>query len=97
VELHLLAPLRLHGMVVRHKGKFTFFARAKLVNCSSIKMLHVKQGGLGRVEDGCAVAQAVSRRPLTAEARFGAGQSAWDLWWTKYRVFHSLLAPKFFL
>jgi hypothetical protein len=47
-------------------------------------MLHVKQGGLGRVEDGCAVAQAVSRRPLTAEARFGAGQSAWDLWWTKY-------------
>jgi hypothetical protein len=31
------------------------------------------------------MAQAVSRRPLTAEARVRSrGQSMWDLWWTKW-------------
>jgi hypothetical protein len=31
------------------------------------------------------MAQVVSRRPLTAEARFRApSQSMWDLWWTKW-------------
>jgi hypothetical protein len=40
---------------------------------------------------GRAMAQAVSRRPLTAEARFRKikekeipGQSMWDFWWTKW-------------
>jgi hypothetical protein len=31
------------------------------------------------------MAQAVSRRPLIAEARVRSrGQSMWDLWWTKW-------------
>jgi hypothetical protein len=32
------------------------------------------------------MAQAVIRRPLTAEGRLGScpGQSLWDLWWTKW-------------
>jgi hypothetical protein len=30
------------------------------------------------------MAQAVSRRPLTAEARTRPGQYMWDLWWTKW-------------
>jgi hypothetical protein len=34
---------------------------------------------------GRAMAQAVSRRPPTAEARVRSrGQSMWDLWWTKW-------------
>jgi hypothetical protein len=34
---------------------------------------------------GRAMAQAVSRRPPTAEARIRSrGQSMWDLWWTKW-------------
>jgi hypothetical protein len=34
---------------------------------------------------GRAMAQAVSRRPVTAEARVRSrGQSMWDLWWTKW-------------
>jgi hypothetical protein len=53
------------------------------------------------------MAQAVSRRPLTAEARVRSwGQSMWDLWWTKWHwdrffskylgfpcQFHSTRAP----
>jgi hypothetical protein len=34
------------------------------------------------VSVGSAMAQAVSRRPPTAEAR---GRSMWDLWWTKWQ------------
>jgi hypothetical protein len=30
------------------------------------------------------MAQAVSRRPLTADARVSPGLSVWDLWWTKW-------------
>jgi hypothetical protein len=30
------------------------------------------------------MAQAVSRRPLTAEAMVHPGQSMWDLWWTEW-------------
>jgi hypothetical protein len=38
-------------------------------------------GSLGR-----AMAQAVSRRPLTAEARVRSRiKSMWDLWWTKWQ------------
>jgi hypothetical protein len=34
---------------------------------------------------GCAMAQAVSRRLLTVEARVrSGGQYMWDLWWTKW-------------
>jgi hypothetical protein len=34
---------------------------------------------------GSAIAQVVSRRPLTAEARVRSrGQSLWGFWWTKW-------------
>jgi hypothetical protein len=46
--------------------------------------------GMGR-----AMAQAVSRRPLTAEARVRSrGQSMWDLWWTKWHW--DRFFPKYF-
>jgi hypothetical protein len=45
--------------------------------------------------NGRAMAQAVSRRPLTTEARGSVpGKSMWDLWWTKWhwdRFFFELL------
>jgi hypothetical protein len=38
-----------------------------------------------KVSAGRAMAQAVIRRPLNAEARVRSrGQSMWDLWWTKW-------------
>jgi hypothetical protein len=52
------------------------------------------------VPNGLAVAQAVSRRPLTAEATGSiSSQSMWDLWWTLVQYFgfpcqyHSTNAP----
>jgi hypothetical protein len=59
------------------------------------------------VSGGRAMAQAVSRWPLTAEARGSRpGQSMWDLWWTKWhwagflrvlrfplQKYHSTIAP----
>jgi hypothetical protein len=41
--------------------------------------------GIPKSATGRAMAQVVSRRPLTAEARVRyQGQSMWDLWWTKW-------------
>jgi hypothetical protein len=46
----------------------------------AVRIVESKEVNLGR-----AMAQAVSRRPLTAEARVRSrGQFMWDLWWTKW-------------